>query len=243
MSPRALSDIPGLWGHGHGTIGGKSLGLGARGCPVPAGGGGGGAGAIPGVSHWTRWDRDTTGAPGCLGRGVPAPETCPCPTAVSLPHSSVPLPLDECPCPKMDHCCRQCPAAPRGCARPQWEPPNSRGPDMSLLPIHWGWLGDQHMSPRSLTPSPGPSAQPAPSVLGQEQKPRPWAAGAEQGEASPAWPWASSSLALNYSESGSACGVCSGHTPANGRNRWLFNSSWPEGSWLCCSGSCPPRRL
>lgn len=175
-----------------------------------------------------------TGAPRCLV-GVSLP------TAASLPHKWHPCPMVSVPAPKRTIAAGNAQllqgdtAGHAGSGAPR--------PDPSLFPIHWDWLRDQHTSPRSLRPSPGPSPQPTPSVLGQEQKPRPWEAGAgEHGEASSAWPWASSSLTLNYSVSGSACGVCSGRTPTNGKNRWLFNSSWPESSWLCCSGSCPPRR-
>lgn len=33
--------------------------------------------------------------------------------------------------------------------------------------------------------------------------------------------------------------ICSSHTPANGKNRRLFNFSWPESSWPCCSPVLP----
>lgn len=148
---------------GHGTARGKSLSLDARGWPVAAGGGGGGMGAIR--SAGARWDRARDRSfVRCSVRGVPAPQQCPfAPSGMSLPHSSVPLPLQECPCPKMDHYCRPWRAVQgdRQAMLGQ-EPPNSHGPDMSLFPIHWDQLRDQHTSPRFLGLNPGPS----PSVLG-----------------------------------------------------------------------------
>jgi len=60
----------------------------------------------------------------------------------------------------------------------------------------------------------GPSPPPSSNTLGLKQRPRPWEAAARgHQEASPAWPWASSSLAVNYSECGSACSASAPATP------------------------------
>lgn len=142
-----------------------------------------------------------------------------------------------------------------GGSTPGQEPPRPRGfmPSLSSssllpFPVCWDQLRDQRVPPRSKTESgAGPSPQPASNALGQKQRPRPWeAAVGGRGEASPAQPWASSSLAVNYSVRGSACNASAAATPpSNGKNRWLFNFSWPESSRPCCSRvlsslhSCP----
>lgn len=143
--------------------------------------------------------------------------------------------------------------------RGQEPPPRSRGhtpsPSSSgVLPFRvcWDQFRDQRGPPRSLRPSavPVPHPSPAPSAPGQKRRPRPWeVAAGGHGEASPARPPASSSLAVNYSVRGSACSASAPATPpSNGKNRWLFSSSWPESSRPCCLRvpsslqGCPRRR-
>lgn len=136
-----------------------------------------------------------------------------------------------------------------GGSTPGQEPPRPCGlmPSLSSssllpFPVCWDHLRDQRVPPRSKTESgAGPSPQRASNALGQKQRPRPWeAAVGGRGEASPAQPWASSSLAVNYSVRGSACNASAAATPPLMAKIDGFLISHGQKAPGCAAhGSCP----
>ena len=159
---------------------------------------------------------------------------CPCSTSRVPAPRVASLPHDGCPCPKRGGSAPSVqaraatPAASgysRGTSRatsgaacwvrsPRGLMPSPSSSGVSPFPVCWDQLRGWDVPPRSLRRRAVPVPHPHIQRPGAEARPRPWEAAARgHGEASPAWPWASSSLAVNYSVRGSACGTSAPATP------------------------------